>query len=233
MIKFFRKIRQKLAYENNVTKYLRYAIGEILLVVIGILIALQINNWNEQRKQNIAEKEFIQGIKNDLKQDKEFINLVLNRIIPKVNAYNILNSDSLKLSLDKTKIDSLFNAYLSIGQRTFYPISGSYQAAVSGNEINRYNNKQLIQPIIKLYNSTYERLIDNGKILDDRWSYLSKLYIHERRTGEFNLDNTDKLKTHLDDFHFHYIQLKWYENVLNNAIIEIDELFDKIDKFQK
>jgi len=50
MIRFFRTIRKKLIEEDNVRKYLLYAIGEILLVVIGILIALQVNNWNEERK---------------------------------------------------------------------------------------------------------------------------------------------------------------------------------------
>jgi hypothetical protein len=50
MIKFFRKIRQQLLIENKFSKYLLYAIGEIVLVVIGILIALSINNWNEKRK---------------------------------------------------------------------------------------------------------------------------------------------------------------------------------------
>ena len=50
MIKFFRKIRQNMIKENKVSKYLLYAIGEIILVVIGILIALSINNWNEQMK---------------------------------------------------------------------------------------------------------------------------------------------------------------------------------------
>ena len=50
MIKFFKKIRQKLLSENQFSKYLIYAVGEIILVVIGILIALQINNWNEEDK---------------------------------------------------------------------------------------------------------------------------------------------------------------------------------------
>ncbi len=51
MIKFFRRIRQNLIMENKTSKYFKYAIGEILLVVIGILIALQINNLNEAKKQ--------------------------------------------------------------------------------------------------------------------------------------------------------------------------------------
>ena len=51
MLNFFRKIRRQLANENKFQKYFRYAIGEIVLVVLGILIALQINNWNEHRKK--------------------------------------------------------------------------------------------------------------------------------------------------------------------------------------
>ena len=50
MIAFFRKIRQRLLSENRFTKYLLYALGEIILVVIGILIALGISNWNESKK---------------------------------------------------------------------------------------------------------------------------------------------------------------------------------------
>ncbi len=58
MIKFFRKIRQNLLIENKIGKYLKYAIGEIILVVIGILFALSINNWNESRKDSISELMF-------------------------------------------------------------------------------------------------------------------------------------------------------------------------------
>ncbi|WP_431157819.1 DUF6090 family protein [Winogradskyella poriferorum] len=58
MIKFFRKIRQRLLSENKFSKYLLYAIGEIILVVIGILIALQINNWNERQK-DLAKEQLI------------------------------------------------------------------------------------------------------------------------------------------------------------------------------
>ena len=66
MIKFFRKIRQNLLSENKFRKYLIYAIGEIILVVIGILIALQINNSNELNKQRAKEVQFLKNLKSDL-----------------------------------------------------------------------------------------------------------------------------------------------------------------------
>ena len=66
MIKFFRKIRQQLLTENKFTKYILYAIGEIALVVIGILIALQINNWNEQQKLDAKEIKYLQEVKSEL-----------------------------------------------------------------------------------------------------------------------------------------------------------------------
>ncbi len=69
MIKFFRNIRQNLLNEGKTSKYFKYAIGEIVLVVIGILIALQINNWNEGRKENIHQKSVLSNLLQDLKSD--------------------------------------------------------------------------------------------------------------------------------------------------------------------
>ncbi|MBW2938067.1 hypothetical protein KXJ69_08110 [Aureisphaera sp. CAU 1614] len=65
MIKFFRKIRQNLLSEGKTGKYFKYAIGEIVLVVIGILIALQINNWNEQRKDRTKEQIILKQLRED------------------------------------------------------------------------------------------------------------------------------------------------------------------------
>ncbi len=74
MIKFFRKIRQKLLTENKLGKYLTYAIGEIILVVIGILIALSINNWNNEENERELEIKYLNQIKNSLETSE--INLV-------------------------------------------------------------------------------------------------------------------------------------------------------------
>ena len=67
MIKFFRKIRYDLMDKNKTGKYLKYAIGEIVLVVIGILIALSINNWNEDNKEHIQEQIYLKNLQIDLK----------------------------------------------------------------------------------------------------------------------------------------------------------------------
>ena len=72
MIKFFRKIRYDLMEKNKTGKYFKYAIGEIVLVVIGILIALQINNWNENNKLEAKTQDYYKQLLEDLKKDKEF-----------------------------------------------------------------------------------------------------------------------------------------------------------------
>ena len=77
MLKFFRHIRKKLIEEDNVRKYLLYAIGEILLVVIGILIALQVNNWNEERKNKQAILMIFSDIQEELLNDTQEFALAL------------------------------------------------------------------------------------------------------------------------------------------------------------
>ena len=80
MINFFRRIRKKLADDNKPLKYMRYAIGEIVLVVIGILIALQINNWNEERNLNTLSKTYLIDIKKDLIADTTTFDAGIKRI---------------------------------------------------------------------------------------------------------------------------------------------------------
>ena len=79
MIKFFRHIRQRLLSENKFSKYLLYAIGEIILVVIGILIALQINTWNETKKNAQQEQliltQLLAEYESNLQQIKSKISL--------------------------------------------------------------------------------------------------------------------------------------------------------------
>ena len=79
MIKFFRKIRQNLLSEGKTGRYFKYAIGEIILVVIGILIALQINNWNESNKLKKEETLYLKRLKTDLEKDTLYYNNNIDR----------------------------------------------------------------------------------------------------------------------------------------------------------
>lgn len=114
MIQFFRKIRQTLLTQNRFNTYLVYAFGEIILVVIGILIALQINTWNEHRKEQIKSVEFHERIIEDL-------NILINDLdrdvkrATKVSTYlnaglRILKSGELSLK-DKDSLDYVFKNY--------------------------------------------------------------------------------------------------------------------------
>jgi hypothetical protein len=71
MIKFFQKIRYNSMETGKTGKYLKYAIGEIVLVVIGILIALQLNTWNEERKRANQERTILLSLKSDFIESKE------------------------------------------------------------------------------------------------------------------------------------------------------------------
>ncbi|NER13473.1 hypothetical protein GWK08_08500 [Leptobacterium flavescens] len=85
MIKFFRRIRQQLLRERKFSKYLLYAIGEIFLVVIGILIALQLNNWNESRKDRNEEQLVVQTIYDELNQNLQYSTSVASQIEGRLN----------------------------------------------------------------------------------------------------------------------------------------------------
>ena len=109
MIKFFRKIRQQLLSENKFSKYLIYAIGEIILVVIGILIALQINNWNENRQQALKTEKLIERLLseteiniNNVKSEIENSERSRKNIISLLNLFGKESYDN-----EEEKIDSL------------------------------------------------------------------------------------------------------------------------------
>jgi hypothetical protein len=107
MIKFFRHIRKDLMEKNKTSKYFKYAIGEIILVVIGILIALQINNWNEHKKLKVQEVEALTEIISDLTINNNQFNQVLNGKNRPGNISNTLSS--LHIIIDHLKSKEVYN----------------------------------------------------------------------------------------------------------------------------
>lgn len=107
MIKFFRGIRKKIVMQNMSGRYLKYALGEIILVVIGILIALQINNWNESRKQLIKEQQILKSLREEFKQNIRELEFDHNINLGCIKAIiTLINFDETK-DFKTSTIDSL------------------------------------------------------------------------------------------------------------------------------
>ena len=148
MIPFFRKIRKKMADDNKPLKYARYAIGEIALVVIGILIALQINNWNEDRKTAKQEIKILNDLKNDLETN-------LNEISETYNSTSQRQMSSA-LILDyfkntKPVDDSLKKAFEKLEQDVLFNIANTSYKFIESQGINSLSNDSLRIRVTEMY----------------------------------------------------------------------------------
>lgn len=161
MIKIFRKIRYNLMEQNKTGKYFKYAIGEIILVMIGILLALQVNNWNNQRKENQLEKRYLSDLILDLQVDSITI------------ASAKSSSDRQRLS--KEKITSFYQgetihkdsliSYFSDQWRPvpkFNPITTTLDEMKSTGNISVIRNSSVRRKILETYNY-YSTHINNSQ----------------------------------------------------------------------
>ncbi len=150
MIKFFRKIRQKLLSENKFSKYLLYAIGEIVLVVIGILIALGVNNSNELRKIKILERSYLERISQDLVSDS----LYLNRRIKEATIYIKTGKD---FPLKAYKTQKSYDEYFILINNLSWDSEHFVLQKTTFNELNNsgnydvLSNPKLKRNILKYY----------------------------------------------------------------------------------
>ena len=168
MIKFFRLIRQQLLSEGKTGKYFKYAIGEIILVVIGILIALGINNWNQNRKTEEQIKQFLISLKSDLRNDLIEIKAVTETQSMRYNRITEAIELSINPDLKKIILNDSIKYYDPGSNFTFFPTVCSYNAANNSGLIDKINNERLKRSILNLYEHLYPRIAYNGAILDER-----------------------------------------------------------------
>ena len=155
MIKFFRKIRQNLLSEGKTGKYLKYAIGEIVLVVIGILIALQINNWNQNVTYKNELKQTVKEIRSDLNKDILFL-----REDIKFSEAFINNVDNLLNNGNTMPVDSLLNNISRVHRiSSFATVNFGY------NKLNKHPKSELLPDSLTnnltVYYSTFSNEINN------------------------------------------------------------------------
>ncbi|MBC3847907.1 hypothetical protein H8K90_16040 [Winogradskyella echinorum] len=148
MIKFFRHIRKNLLSEGKTGKYFKYAIGEIVLVVIGILIALSINNWNEKDKLKTEEIKFLKNFKQSLIADIEFNNFRFNKYDLTKESISILLNH---MEQDLPYQDSLKYHFGRITQSWKPKINTEVFEALKSKDVNLISNDNLRDKLIGYY----------------------------------------------------------------------------------
>jgi len=153
MINFFRKIRKQLADDNKPLKYMRYAIGEIILVVMGILIALSINNWNTNKTERATEKDYINRLAKELSAEIDYYKNVRDQFISKEKSLNriiIVWQSKSSILRDSLQYINDFNSAGDISSWYSEPIT--WTQLVQSGELKLIKNQQLIDALFIYFN---------------------------------------------------------------------------------
>ncbi|MEE9364411.1 MAG: DUF6090 family protein [Cellulophaga sp.] len=175
-MKFFRKIRQKLLTENNFSKYLIYAVGEIVLVVIGILIALAINNHNEKNKNIEQEQIILKQLKTDYKANLlQLENKIEMRHKLITESLNVLEITSKNTSISSDSLSMIFATFFM--DPTFDPIENDLMNLGNIKLIRSDSLKQLLSH----WSSDFNAYSESEKIQHDH--YISEIIPFMKEVG--------------------------------------------------
>ena len=165
MIKFFRRIRFDLMEKNKTGKYLKYAVGEIILVMIGILLALQVNTWNENRKINKQELQLLASLQNEFTLNKRELvrSIEKAQLIQKRCETLLNNTGNHEMKLSKNESDSLINWGLT-GIITYDPSNGILSDIINSGKIQIIKNEKL-----KNHLSNWNAILNDVKE-DETWA---------------------------------------------------------------
>jgi len=227
MIPVFRKIRKQLADNNRPLKYLRYAFGEIVLVVIGILIALQINNWNEKRKNDQKFLKILTEIKADLLNDIQ------------ETSYFIKWWGKTSLKVDKVLDSNNVNpiSKLKIDKEIFKLGTVRYPIVISDLSFNKLNDMkgELPEKYIEIVNKLNRLYVEQGKFVYNTQkdffnhanAYRDKIYktydwVYNLEKGKYS-DEIVNYFYHNNEHKRNLLLYKILGNRYNSAIITFHE----------
>jgi len=202
MLRFFRQIRQRLLTDNKFSKYLLYAIGEILLVVIGILIALQVNSYQEEKMARSQECEYLSSLKTDLNIEMSFL-----EEYAEFDKEVISSSEALLQAYYNKEhflVDDAFSKQLSIlnNRSTFRKHNTTYMELLATGDLNLLTDQALKQEVMLHFQKVeqYEIIIrQNNEYIDNHFAPLAL-----------------KVGTHYVPNH----QLKWSKSIMDKGYIK-------------
>ena len=230
-MKVFRKIRQSLIKDGKVRNYLAYAIGEILLVMIGILLAFQVSSWNAQRLKNKASRSSYTNIKRQINDDKDLIRGIIdyNNFYYKQYEY----AKEIIENNDRSKIDTLgFIATKLTKYSDFNRNSNIYENLVSSGELSLIRNKEIIERL----HSLEENYIYINRLEQIHFDAILSTVIPDLTTIMKYSDRTVQKPDQLFGYEFQngftlmMVLMIEKDEIYNRAIREIDAITELIDR---
>jgi Family of unknown function (DUF6090) len=147
MIRVFRKLRADLVHEGKARNYLLYALGEIVLVIVGIVIALQVNNWNEERLEQRQVRRYAHALVNDLERDIEMVTPIMRMIDMSLKNIRTLDAYTRGRPLDRLDNLDLFQLTTFIGYRPYEWHRGTIEQMKNAGTLQQMRNFELANKI--------------------------------------------------------------------------------------
>nr|WP_297785840.1 DUF6090 family protein [uncultured Allomuricauda sp.] len=235
MFKFFRAIRQRLLTENKFSKYLLYAFGEIILVVIGILIALQINNWNNDLANQKSEKEIIKNLNLEFEQNKIMLQKSKEHHEDLLSAaktvMNLIGESAP--TLDTQNIDSLLSQ--SLDYIIYKPSQAVYSDLISSGKLNLISSDSL-RILLFEWSSNLEQITEAYKTLDE----VSQTLVLPYLTKNASMKNIDRFsivnwegKSKLPTNYGRMFQDLEFENNMENQVWDLTNYLSYHERLEK
>ncbi len=184
MLKLFRNIRKRIMSENKSvirnTNYFKYAIGEILLVIIGILIAVSVNDWNGDRKLKIEQQFILKDLKQEMTENLKALEIGISR-----NEKSFQAAIEMRALFNDTEAfnkmsDSLFSALVTKMNMnyTYDPQYGILNSIISSGQINQLSDKELKYLLASIKELTIDAIEDVLKIETQRDELMKSSFNH-------------------------------------------------------
>jgi hypothetical protein len=173
MRNYLMKTRQKLIGEGNLKRYLIFAIGEALLVTIGILLALQVDNWNELKKEKFEEKEVYENLLSTLKRDSSELVYILSIQNKSLEKQRLVIQSNFSILKDSMSVEEINQLLLDIcnGIFSFFPKYGTYNSILSNNGLDIIKSNEIKTLTIDLYDYECQRYENMDKIIDHKFQF--------------------------------------------------------------
>ena len=233
MIQFFRRIRQKLITEGKLTRYLIYAIGEILLVMIGILLAFQVSQWNEDRKTHLKEAIYLRDIQKDIQGD---LSLYSTRIQDLENRLSLMHLiDPFFQRRDTFFIQDVDTSDINVYHLFRRPnanrvTNGSYNALVSSGNTEIISNKDLLSRIKKIYDKMEATRASTYTNIKEREEQLALKYSYEWRYASSQSLASITDKALIADLNYFYIKVRSFYGAMVRLEAEMKAVDHGIDQ---